>query len=104
MKTSTTFSMASISEAPMPTYKQGVRSWVTHLARTHPVVASPQLVHFGILIPPDNRLPGLRCFEIFLCKNITDVRFELGQHCAATGALRIDILALVLLPVAIAVA
>ena len=64
----------------MPTYKQRVSSWVTHLARTHPVVASLQLVHFSILLPADNRLPGLRCFEIFLCENFTDVRFELGQQ------------------------
>ena len=47
------------------------------LARTHPVIAAPQLVRFSLLVPPDNRLPGLRSCEFFFSKNITDVRFEL---------------------------
>ena len=73
-----TFARDCICEAPMPTYKQGVSSWVTHLAKTHPVVAAPQLVHLSILIPADKRLPGLRGCEFFFSKNITHVRLELG--------------------------
>ena len=65
----------------MPTYsyKQGVSAWVTHMARTHPVVAAPQLLYFSLLVPSNRRLPGLRCLELFFSQNITDVRFELGH-------------------------
>ena len=90
----TIFAMASICEAPIPTYKEGVSAWVTHMARTHPVVAAPQLAHFGLLVPANNKLPGLRCFERFLCKTFTDVRFELEQKVRSPGftiqAARID--------------
>ena len=80
--------MASICacEAPMPTYEQGVSIYQQHgcldwqLARTHPVIAAPQLVHFSLLVPPDNRLPGLRCCEMFFSKYISDVRNELGYE------------------------
>ena len=73
-----TFARDCICEAPMPTYKQEVSSWATHLARTHPVLASPQLVHFNILIPADNRLPRLRSLELLFSQHVTDERFELG--------------------------
>ena len=66
-----TFARDCICEAPMPTYKQEVSSWATHLARTHPVLASPQLVHFNILIPADNRLPGLRSLELLFSQHAT---------------------------------
>ena len=91
----TRFAMASICEAPMPTYEQGGSARVIHMARTHPVVAAPQLVHFGLLASANNRLPGRRGCEFFFSKNITNVRFELGLKLCTpvfNDVLRIDYL------------